>query len=97
VRKLKGETRPINDEYHRGKKLFDLECVDFITVFNEVSPINYLRELKPDIYVKAGDYNLDTINQEERRLVESYGGQIVIIPVVHDVSTTKIIEGMRGG
>ena len=95
VRKLKGAGRPVNDGYNRGKNLFSLRHVSYVVVFDELSPIDYIRELKPDFYVKGGDYHLGTINQDERKLVESYGGKIVIIPKVHKVSTSEIIEKMN--
>lgn len=95
VRQLKGKGRPLHNERIRARGLIDF--ADSIIIFNESSPINYLRELRPDIYVKGGDYDLESINQDERKLVKSYGGKIVIIPIVHNVSTTKIIDKIKNG
>ena len=95
VRRLKGRGRPINKVLDRCDGLYSLDYIDYVFIFDELSPLNCLRELKPDIYVKGGDYNLNSINQEERRLVEGYGGRIVIIPKVHDVSTSGIVEGLE--
>jgi D-beta-D-heptose 7-phosphate kinase/D-beta-D-heptose 1-phosphate adenosyltransferase len=92
IRKLKGEGRPINKEEHRAEVLSSLGCVDYVTLFNEQTSENCLNSLRPDIYVKAGDYNLESMNQGERKVIESYGGKIKFIPIKYDVSTTKVIE-----
>lgn len=92
VRELKGPTRPIIDERERALVLSALECVSYICVFDEKNPLPLLDALRPDVYAKGGDYTIDTIVQEERRLVESYGGAIAIIPGVDGKSTTVIIN-----
>ncbi len=89
---LKGR-EPINSELNRAKVLSP--NVDYILIFSETDSVRYLSSFKPDIYVKGGDYTIDTINQEERRIVESYGGRVVIINSGEEVSTTKIIERIR--
>ncbi len=95
IKKLKGLGRPINSESDRAEILSSLEFVDYVIIFQFGAVKNYLRDLQPHVYVKGGDYNIDTINQEERRIVEFYGGQIVIIPPVPDKSTTKTIEKIQ--
>lgn len=95
VRRLKGKGRPVNNVYYRSEKLDSLDFVDYIFVFEGLDSLDCLRELKPDVYVKGGDYGLESINQDERRLVESYGGSVRIIPVVYDISTTKILDGEK--
>lgn len=92
VRQSKGPTRPIVEEAQRAKLLSSLICVDYIIVFSEKTPMKYLEELKPDVYVKGGDYTIDTINQQERRLVESYGGKIELMPGIEGMSTTTLIN-----
>ena len=92
VRRLKGTDRPLFNQTERAKVLNAVEFVDYIFIFDEPSPLNLLNRLKPDFYVKGGDYNIETINQEERRCVESYGGKISILPMIKGASTTKIIE-----
>ncbi len=92
VRRLKGPTRPVNNEQERAEVIAALEFVDYVTIFNELSPLGRIKMLKPDIYAKGGDYTLDTINQEERYVVESYDGKIKFLPVVEGKSTTKTIE-----
>ena len=91
VRAVKGAGRPIVPETERAVVLSALECVGFVTIFAEPSPMPYLEALRPDVYAKGGDYTLNTIVQEERRLVEGYGGGIEIIPGVEGRSTTGII------
>lgn len=92
VRQLKGADRPIQDEKHRAEVLASLECIDCIIIFNELSAENCLKELKPDIFVKAGDYNLEDMHQGERKAVEGYGGEVRFIPIIYDISTTQIIN-----
>ncbi|HVR35649.1 MAG TPA: adenylyltransferase/cytidyltransferase family protein, partial [Methylomirabilota bacterium] len=77
VRELKGPERPVNTEADRALVLAALECVDAVRVFPERSAENLLRAVQPDIYVKGGDYTVETIPQNERRAVESAGGRIV--------------------
>ena len=95
VRNLKGENRPINNQEHRAEVLSSLESVDYIIIFNETSAENYLRNFKPDFFVKAGDYNLDNWNKNEKNAVEEYIGQIKFIPVENKISTTEIINKIK--
>ncbi len=92
VRALKGPERPIVPQDERALIMSAFSAVGFVTVFDEISPLGAIETLRPDIYVKGGDYTLDTINQDERRLVESYGGRIAIIPGVEGRSTTNIVR-----
>ena len=96
VKALKGPTRPIYSQTERAELLSSIEFVDFVTIFPVGAVIDYLRKLKPDVYVKSGDYTLDTINQEERKLVESYGGRIFLPKGIQNLSTTRIVEKIRG-
>ncbi len=91
VRENKGPDRPVVNEQNRALVLSALECVDYVIVFDGKTPMPFLEALRPDVYAKGGDYTLDTIVQEERRLVEGYGGGITIIPGVEGASTTNII------
>ena len=92
VRELKGANRPIIGERERALVLSALECVSYVCVFDEMNPLPLLDTLRPDVYAKGGDYTIDTIVQDERRLIESYGGEIAIIPGVDGQSTTVIIN-----
>lgn len=92
VRILKGPNRPIVEETQRAKLLASLSCVDYVVVFSDKSPFKVIQYLQPDVYIKGGDYTIDTINQEERRLVEGYGGRIAIVPGIDGMSTTNLIQ-----
>ena len=91
VRELKGHDRPVNNENDRAEVLAALESADGICLFTEPTATNFLERAQPDIYVKGGDYTLETINQDERRLVEKTG-RIVILPLVPGKSTTALLE-----
>jgi rfaE bifunctional protein nucleotidyltransferase chain/domain len=92
TRELKGAGRPVNSEMDRAAVLAALRSVDGVCIFTEKTAVKFLAAAKPDIYVKGGDYTLDTLNQDERRAVESAGGKIVIIPFVPGKSTTALLE-----
>ena len=92
VRLSKGLRRPIVQQDQRAKLLSALSCVDYIVLFDEESPIHLIEKLRPDVYAKGGDYTIETINQNERRLVESYGGEIALFPGVEGLSTSALIE-----
>ena len=94
VRELKGTGRPINVEQDRAAVLAALQSVDAISIFPEATATRFLRLAEPDIYVKGGDYTLETLNQEERRAVENAGGKIVIIPLVQGKSSSSMLEKM---
>lgn len=90
VRQLKGETRPINPELERAEVLAALECVDYITLFSEETPCKLISTLQPSIHVKGGDYTAEDLPEAE--IVKSYGGGIVILPLVHGRSTTRLVS-----
>ena len=92
TRQLKGAGRPVNPENDRAAVLAALESVDGVCIFTETTATKFLAAAQPDIYVKGGDYTLDTLNQDERRAVESAGGKIVIVPFVPGKSTTSLLE-----
>ncbi len=92
ARQLKGEGRPVNSEADRAAVLAALASVDGVCIFQEKTAVKFLATAQPDIYVKGGDYTPDTLNQDERRAVESAGGKIVIIPFVPGKSTTALLE-----
>jgi len=92
ARQLKGEGRPVNSEADRAAVLAALASVDRVCIFKEPTAVNFLAAARPDVYVKGGDYTLDTLDQDERHTVESAGGKIVIIPLVAGKSTTALLE-----
>jgi rfaE bifunctional protein nucleotidyltransferase chain/domain len=92
VRQLKGDSRPVNTEADRAAVLAALQSVDGVCIFSEKTATRFLAAAQPDVYAKGGDYTLETLNQDERRAVESAGGKIVIIPFVPGKSTTALLE-----
>lgn len=96
VKQLKGEGRPIIPERERAEVLSSLECVDYVVIFPELRVSNCLKELEPDIFVKAGDYSLSIMDQGERKIIEGYGGSFEFIPITKKFSTTEIIKKIMG-
>ena len=92
VRQLKGPDRPVNDEYDRAAVLAALESVDAVCIFADSTATRFLAAAQPDIYVKGGDYTLETLNRDERQTVERAGGRIVLIPFVPGKSTTALLK-----
>ena len=92
VRAIKGPKRPIIDEDNRAFLLSSLKCVDKVVIFQEPEALNSLIAIEPDIYVKGGDYTLETINQNERRALEKIGSEIKFIPFKDGFSTTLMID-----
>lgn len=92
VRGLKGAGRPVNSETDRALVLAALQSVDGVCIFTDREATKFLAAAQPDIYVKGGDYTLDTLNQDERHAVESVGGKIILVPFVPGKSTTGLLE-----
>ena len=92
ARQLKGPGRPVNSESDRAAVLAALASVNGVCIFAEKTAVKFLAAARPDVYVKGGDYTPDTLDQEERRTVESAGGRIVILPFVPGKSTTALLE-----
>ena len=90
VKKLKGENRPVNNEQDRAEVLLGLKAVDEVVFFGEQTAENLIAEIKPDIYVKGGDYTLETL--PEAKIVQSYGGEVKFVQLVAGRSTTNIIN-----
>jgi D-beta-D-heptose 7-phosphate kinase/D-beta-D-heptose 1-phosphate adenosyltransferase len=96
IRKLKGPGRPINSEIERAEILSSIEYVDYITIFPPDGVKECLKILKPDVYIKGGDYTIESINQEERKIVESYGGSIKLIGKDFKHHTKDMIKEISG-
>ena len=93
VRELKGEGRPLNTEGDRAAVLAALASVDAVCVFPDLTAERFLTLAVPDIYVKGGDYTIDTLKpQSERHIVERQGGKIMILPLVPGRSTTEMVR-----
>lgn len=90
VRKLKGESRPINNESDRAELLSELGFVDYVVIFDEDTPENLLDEIKPDIYTKGADYTVETL--PEAQTVIKNGGKVEFITLVEGKSTTNVIK-----
>ncbi len=90
VRRLKGEKRPLINEEDRAHVLAALACVDHVVLFDEDTPLELIREIRPDVLVKGGDYTREQVVGHE--LVEQQGGRVELIPVVEGASTTGIVE-----
>jgi rfaE bifunctional protein nucleotidyltransferase chain/domain len=89
----KGPDRPLNGELDRAIVLAALESVSLVTWFDEDTPVQLLSELKPQVYVKGGDYDMRTL--AETALVEGYGGRALAIPFVEGYSTTALVRRIR--
>ena len=96
VRALKGDGRPLNSEADRAEIMAALECVDYVVVFPEVRVTRLLEKVRPSIYVKGGDYTVDTLDPDERRALEKIGAEIRILPFEQGRSTSGLIERMKG-
>ena len=90
VRRLKGSSRPINTQDDRAEVLLGLKAVDHVIFFGEATAEALIAEIQPDIYVKGGDYTLETL--PEAAIVQSYGGCVEFINLVAGKSTTNLIE-----
>jgi D-beta-D-heptose 7-phosphate kinase/D-beta-D-heptose 1-phosphate adenosyltransferase len=93
IQLLKGLDRPINNELNRAEVLSALDAVDAIIIFDDQTPQKLIETIKPDVLCKGGDYADKSIVGDV--FVKSYGGKVTIIPIVTDISTTKIIEKTR--
>ena len=93
VRELKGPNRPIFDQGERAEIVAALRHVDYVTIFDDVSPRSLIAQLLPDVLVKGGDYQLDQIHGREE--VEAAGGKVVSLPFVEAPSKTTLIERMK--
>ena len=93
VRELKGPERPVFDEAERAEILAALRDVDYVVVFDDISPRGTIKRLLPDVLVKGGDYQLDEIHGREE--VEAAGGKVISLPFVPGASTTSVLEKMK--
>jgi len=93
VRELKGPDRPIFDQAERAEIVAALRPVDYVTIFDDVSPRTLLAKLLPDVLVKGGDYQLDQIHGREE--VEAAGGKVISLPFVEGASTSGLIERIK--
>lgn len=93
VRRLKGPSRPVRSAADRAYVLAALEAVDAVVIFPEDTPLELIRTVRPDVLVKGGDYTPDTVVGRDE--VESWGGEVTVIPLTPGHSTTSIIDHLR--
>ncbi len=93
IRRIKGKGRPIFSQEEREEILASLEMVDHVVIFGEDNPYNLIRELKPHVLVKGGDWRKDEVIGKD--LVESWGGEVIIIPLKKGYSTSRILNIIR--
>ena len=90
VQRLKGPSRPINNELDRAEVVGALACVDYVVLFGEQTAENLIAKVRPAVYVKGGDYTLETL--PEAKIVQSYGGRVHFVEMVPGRSTTNVIK-----
>lgn len=95
VKRLKGPARPILDERSRAFMLCQLKSVEAVTIFRGKRLAREILALKPDIYCKAGDYTLDTLDREEYAALKQVGAKIHFMPFLKGFSTTRLIERIK--
>ena len=95
VRRLKGSSRPINNQDDRAEVLLALKAVDHVIFFGEQTAENLIAEIKPNVYVKGGDYTLETL--PEAKIVSQFGGRVELVNLVAGRSTTNIVEKILMG
>jgi rfaE bifunctional protein nucleotidyltransferase chain/domain len=93
VQRLKGPSRPIIGERDRANLLCALSCVDAVVMFDDESPAPVMKVLRPDIFVKGGDYELAAL--PEAQLVRTWGGEAILVPYVDGYSTTRLLEQLQ--
>lgn len=92
IRLLKGDSRPINRDLNRARIVSSLKFVDATCVFPEKTATNFLLAAEPNIYVKGGDYTLDSLNKEERQALSAVDSKIIILPYLEGFSTTEMLK-----
>jgi D-glycero-beta-D-manno-heptose 1-phosphate adenylyltransferase len=95
VRELKGPHRPLNNEKDRAEVVASLESVDLVAIFPELRATQFIELVKPDVYVKGGDYDSESLNPEERQTLERIGSKIEIVPFEKGYSTSGLIERLQ--
>ncbi len=96
VRGLKGEGRPLNPEDDRAEVLAALGCVDYVVIFEGKRATNLLQAVRPHLYAKGGDYTPDSLDKDERQVLDAAGSEIRILPLVPGRSTTAVVQRMGG-
>jgi len=95
VRELKGEGRPLNSQEDRAEVLAALGAVDYVIIFEEKRVDNLLRQVRPRVYAKGGDYTVNSLDPEEAAALREIGAKIEILPLVPGKSTSKLIQAIE--
>jgi len=95
VRELKGEGRPLNSQEDRAEVLAALGAVDYVIIFEEKRVDNLLRQVRPRVYAKGGDYTVNSLDPEEAAALREIGAKIEILPLVAGKSTSKLIQAIE--
>ena len=93
VRSIKGEKRPLVPENERAEVLAALEFIDFVTIFPELTPLELINYLKPDVLIKGGDWPEEKVIG--RKEIKKWGGRVAIIPEIEGKSTTNVVEKIK--
>lgn len=95
IKLLKGENRPVNNQEDRKQVLESIKKVYKVFIVDDTNIVEFLKLHKPNFWCKGSDYCLETLNQEERKTIESYGGQIIFAPLIQGKSTTNILKRLH--
>src|SRR3990167_8304459 len=95
VKELKGASRPLNQENDRAEIVAALRCVDHVTIFDNLRVTEVIRAVRPSVYVKGGDYSVETLDQSEREALQECGAEVKIVSLIPDRSTTRLLEKMK--
>jgi D-glycero-beta-D-manno-heptose 1-phosphate adenylyltransferase len=97
TRQLKGAGRPVNKARDRAEVIAALECVDLVAIFPEMRATRFLELAQPNVYVKGGDYTVDSLNADEREVLRKLQADVRIIPFEQGYSTSTVLKKLEGG
>ena len=97
VRELKGEGRPLNSQEDRAEVMAALGAVDYVIVFDEKRAANLMREVRPQVYAKGGDYTVNSLDPDEVAALKEIGARIEIMPLVPGKSTSQLVQAIQRG
>ena len=95
IKKIKGNDRPVNNEFDRAFILENLKCVDYVFIFDDINFQESILKIRPNIYTKAGDYTLDNMNILEKNALVEVNSKIQFMPFIENFSTTKTINKIK--
>jgi len=95
VRELKGEGRPVNGEADRAEVVAGLGCVDAVVIFPDKRATEFLRAVRPEVYVKGGDYQADQLDKDEVMVVKEGGGEVQVLALTPGRSTTAVLQKLK--